>query len=103
MHYIELCIFALDLYSNSLCKYLTGSWWYASRFILCPSGPSVKSKSQVYLCASYEYLTLGIDYNRTWKSKQKICTNFDHYWSNKWSFLCMQTNWVCRSETLRFL
>jgi len=36
---------------------LIGSWWCVNRSILCPSGPSVKSKSQVYLCASYEYLT----------------------------------------------
>ena len=83
-------------------KYLIGSWWCVNRSILRPSGPSVKSKSQLYLCASYEYLTLTILYNTTWKSKQKNCTNFDHYWTKNWSFLCMQTNWVCWSEALRF-
>ena len=63
----------------TICKYMIGSWWCVNRSILCPSVPSVKSKSQVYFCASYEYLTLRISHNTTWKSKQKICTNFDHY------------------------
>ena len=86
----------------TICKYLIGSWWCVNRSTLCYSGPSVKSKSQVYLCASYEYLTLRTQHNTTWKSKHKICTNFDHYWTKKWSFLCMQTNWVCQREALRF-
>jgi len=35
-------------------------------------------------------------------SKQKSSYNLDHHWSKICSFLCVQTNWVCSSETQRF-
>jgi len=36
------------------------------------------------------------------QSKQKISPNVDHHWSKKFSFLCMQTKWVCPSGSQRF-
>ena len=38
----------------------------------------------------------------TRQTKQKIFANLDHHWSKKCSFLCVQTKWVCPSETQRF-
>ena len=56
----------------TICKYLIGSWWCVNRSVLCPSGPLVKSKSQVYLCASYEYLTLGYSITRLESQNRKF-------------------------------
>jgi len=37
------------------------------------------------------------------KSKKKIWANLDHYCSKKYSFLCVQANCFCLSETLEIL
>ena len=60
----------------TICKYLIGSWWCVNRSVLCPSGPLVKSKSQVYLCASYEYLTLGYSITRLESQNRKFAPIF---------------------------
>jgi len=35
-------------------------------------------------------------------SLDSVSANLGHHWSNKCSFLCVQTNWVCRSGTPTF-
>jgi len=120
MHFIELYSFALDLYINSLNHFI----WKRLKVTVCGRLP-LSRYANTWLdhddvsiglyCALLTFQwkanlgstsvmnTWPLGYNNTtWKSKQKICTNFDHYWTKKWSFLCMQTNWVCRSEALRF-
>ena len=120
MHFIELYSFALDLYINSLNHFI----WKRLKVTVCGRLP-LSRYANTWLdhddvsiglyCALLTFQwkanlgstsvmnTWPLGYNNTtWKSKQKICTNFDHYWTKKWSFLCMQTNWVCRSEALWF-
>ena len=80
----------------TICKYLIGSWWCVSKSILCSSIPSLKSKSQVYLCASYEYLTLiGYSIIRLESQNRKFALILiitgpknDHF------FVCKQTGFV---------
>jgi len=62
----------------------------------------MKAKSQVSLYASWGHLILKMHHSTTRQAKQKISTNHDHHWSKKCSFLYVQTNCVCPSETQRF-
>jgi len=39
----------------------------------------------------------------TKQSKQDICTNLEHHWSKKCSFLCVQTNCVVHQELKGFV
>jgi len=85
----------------TICKYLIGSWWCVNRSILCPSGPQWKANLR----------STSVQVKNTWPlgysiTRLRVKTeNLHQFWSlidQKWSFLCMQTNWVCRSEPLRF-
>ena len=71
--------------------------WHMSVGILCSADPSVKAKSQVSLYASWGHLILKMQHRNTRQAKQKISANLDHHWSKKFSFFCVQTNWVCPS------
>jgi len=62
----------------------------------------VKAKSQVSLYASWGNLILKMQHSTTRQAKQKISSNLDHHWSKKYSFLCVQRNWVYPSGTQRF-
>jgi len=70
---------------------------------LCPADSLVKAKSQVYLCASWGHFILKMQRGTTRQSKQKICVHLDHPSSKKWSFLCVQTNWVVHQELRNFV
>jgi len=53
------------------------------------------------ICAHCPILEMHHNTTRR-RSKQKICTNIDHHWSKKGSFLCVQTNKICESDVWRF-
>ena len=114
MHYIELYIFALDLYLNSLnqvpckktqsnsmwptaiitiCKYLT--WWCVNRSILCPSGPTVKANLRSTSVQVMNTSHLGYSITRLESQNRKFAPisiitgpKNDHF------FVCKQTGFV---------
>jgi len=84
----------------TICKYYIKPRYGVTR--LCPAYLSVKAKSQVFLCASWENLILEMQHSTTRLAKEKISANLNHHSSKKCLFLCVQTNWVCPSRALRF-
>jgi len=81
---------------NNICKYYIKP--RQGDNILCPADPSLKAKSQVFICASWGKLILKMQRSTTRQAKEKISANLDHRWSKKCLFLCVQTNWVVHQE-----
>jgi len=55
----------------------------------------MKAKCQVYLYARWRNLILKMQHITTTQSKQKICADLDHHWSNKcYFFVCKRTGFV---------
>ena len=81
---------ALNYDKSILCQYYVPCWLF-----------SESKASGLPLCTFGTLWSLKCSIARL-ESKQKICANIDYHWSKKYSFLCMQTNWICPSEAQGF-
>jgi len=85
----------------TICKYLIGSWWCVNRSIVCPSDPQLKENLRSASVQVMNTWPLGYSMTRRESQNRKFAPILI-ITGPKWSFLCMQTSWVCQSEALRF-